>query len=166
MDTCRQRADSSIYQESFGIIKAPSVNRGHALNILSRITQAGLVITRLKVCRVDDKTIDALYFRHIDNPYYYVTRRSLDSGDIIPFTVRGTSMWDDTPALLRRLIGSSSDSRKCAPGTIRHEFGGYLFGTDPMEYADNALHGSDTWEEYFRERALFFTPDELYKRRM
>lgn len=164
MDTLRHCADRKIYPETFGIIKAPSVERGHAARILARITEAGFTITRIKQCCVGNDVIDALYPAHLDNPYYYVTRRVLNSGPIIPFTLRGNSLWDDTASRFRKLIGGSSDSRKCSAGTIRSEFGGFLYGEDPLEYADNAVHGSDTWEDSFRERALFFSRDELYKR--
>ena len=139
---------------TFGIIKAPSVKRGHLCQIRSMIVSFGFDIIEAKPVVMSESQLTALYQEHLNNPYFGLVKESLVGQLSVAILILHRS-FRDVPQAFRTVIGNHSDSLRCAPGTIRSIWGGQHFGTSVLFYGDNAVHGSDTLTDARREAAIF-----------
>lgn len=140
---------------TFAIIKGPSVHRGHAAAIINRIRQDGFEIHHASAVSISEDQLNRLYAEHINNPYYPACKAVM-GGTMGCIAFYAAHPEGDSVARLRKLLGGSSNAAACTPGSIREEFGGFRFGSDPLLYADNAVHASDSDEAVVRESGIFF----------
>lgn len=138
--------DSDI---TFSIIKPDAVSKGHAGQILSRITEAGFTVAALRMVRLTRQQAEAFYYVHRERGFYSGLVEFMSSGPVMVMVLRKVNAVEE----FRRLIGST-DPAKADRGTIRAEF-----ATDVQK---NAVHGSDSPENARREASFFFSAIEVF----
>jgi len=130
------------------IIKPDAVKRRLLGEIISRIERKGLTFRGLKLVVVDEKRARELYSVHEGKPFYEPLMEFITSGPCVVAVVEGLHAIE----VARRLLGDTFGA-KAAPGTIR--------GDLALSNRFNLVHGSDSPESARRERALFFTEQDL-----
>lgn len=138
---------------TIALIKAPTVGRGQALDILSLITKAGFRIMALEHKTLCHETVKAFYHEHVDRPYFPDLEKSVGEGKPVVALVL-SSPDADSIAKWRELMGATK-SREAARGTIRYQFGGHVYNGAAM-VADNAVHGSDSPKAAAYEYSVLF----------
>lgn len=150
----------TTYDITFGIVKAPSVKRGHLADILTYLSKNGFSLAGVKAITFTPDLLARFYDEHVGHPYWgNIEKVMLDPAGCVAFMAMhrdGASVSE-----LRKLLGESSNPENCAPNTIRGKFGGAFFGGDPSVYADNALHASDSSFRRETEIGLFYTEEEI-----
>jgi nucleoside-diphosphate kinase len=133
---------------TFGLIKTGAMDRGRARRIQRDIFAKRLIIMRAgPVLRLQPETIEAFYAEHVGRVYWPDLRASI-AGDVLPLLVYDPA--GNAIERLREAMGAT-DPRKAAPGTIRGDHGNMA---GPM--ADNAIHGSDSPENFHRELGIIW----------
>jgi nucleoside-diphosphate kinase len=126
------------------ILKPDAVANGHAGKIIDHILQAGFSIRAMKLMHLDERTAGNFYDIHRERPFFKDLVSFMTSGPVIPIVL----VKDNAVADFRELIGAT-DPTKAAPGTIRNL---YAKSIDA-----NAVHGSDSAENAWREARFFFS---------
>ena len=130
------------------LIKPDAMQRGLAMEILSRLERRGLRIAGLKLLQVDRALAERHYGEHVGKPFYEGLVAYITSSPIVAAVFEGTSAVE----AVRNTMGKTNP-REAAPGTIRGDFG--------LEIGRNLIHASDSIVSAAREVALFFQPGEL-----
>lgn len=126
------------------ILKPDAVANGHTGKIIDHILQAGFKIRAMKQIQLDEKTAGNFYGIHRERPFFKDLVSFMTSGPVVPMILEK----DNAVADFRELIGAT-DPTKAAPGTIRNL---YAKSIDA-----NAVHGSDSDENAWREARFFFS---------
>lgn len=126
------------------ICKPDAVERGLVGEILGRLEDKGLRLTRVELRTIDKETAATHYGEHEGKPFYDALVSFITRGPAVLAVVEGP---EDTYAVVRTLMGSTNP-RQAAPGTIR--------GDLAVDLTQNLVHGSDSPESAAREIALFF----------
>ena len=135
-------------ERTFAIIKPDAVSRGLQGEILSRINKAGFTIVALKSMRLTKEEAGGFYAVHRERPFFGELTDFMSSGKIIAMVLEAEGAilkWRDTMG--------STDPKKAAPGTIRHDLG--------TSIGNNVTHGSDATETAAFEIGYFFSGREL-----
>jgi nucleoside-diphosphate kinase len=130
------------------LIKPDGVQRGLAMEILSRIERRGLRIAGLKFLQVDRALAERHYGEHVGKPFYEGLVSYITSSPIVAAVFEGNRAVETVRATMGK-----TNPLDAAPGTIRADYG--------LEIGRNLVHGSDSPESAAREVALFFTDDEI-----
>jgi nucleoside-diphosphate kinase len=131
------------------IIKPDAVLDGSAGAILEMIEKAGFRVKALKMKQLSEKEAGAFYAVHKERPFYGELVSYMTSGAVIPAVLEK----DDAVNAFRKLIGATNPEN-AEEGTIRKRFG--------KSIQFNAVHGSDSDENAFREAHFFFAESEMY----
>jgi nucleoside-diphosphate kinase len=141
--------DSTLSLErTFAIIKPDAVSRGLQGEILSRIHKAGFKIIAIKSMRLTKDEAGGFYAVHRERPFFSELTDFMSSGKIFALVLEAEnaiSKWRDTMG--------TTDPKKAAPGTIRHDLG--------TSIGNNCTHGSDAPETAAFEISYFFAGLEL-----
>jgi nucleoside-diphosphate kinase len=138
-----------MIERTLSIVK-PDAMRKHVIGeILRRFEAAGLRIVAAKLLHLAREEAGRFYVVHKDKPFYGSLTEFMSSGPIFVSVLEG----ENAIAKNRDLMGAT-DSKKAAPGTIRHDF-----GTDVEK---NATHGSDAPDTGRWEISFFFNQLEIF----
>ena len=131
-------------ERTFAIIKPDAVSRGQQGEILARIHKAGFAIVAIKSMRLTKEEAGGFYAVHRERPFFGELTDFMSSGKIVAMVLEA----EDAIAKWRDTMGTT-DPKKAAPGTIRHDLGTSI-GT-------NCTHGSDAPETAAFEIGYFFS---------
>lgn len=134
---------------TFSIIKPDALSRGDAARILCRIAEAGFTIAALKMIHMTRAQAEGFYAVHRERPFFEGLVEFMSTGPVMVMVLRHP----DAVERFRSLIGTT-DPAKAAPGTIRAEYG--------TTVQRNAVHGSDSAENAFKEASYFFSAIEIF----
>ncbi|HNT92221.1 MAG: nucleoside-diphosphate kinase [Bacteroidales bacterium] len=134
---------------TFSIIKPDAFSRGDAARILFRIAEAGFTIAALKMIHMTRAQAEGFYAVHRERPFFEGLVEFMSTGPVMVMVLRHP----DAVERFRSLIGTT-DPAKAAPGTIRAEYG--------TTVQRNAVHGSDSAENAFKEASYFFSAIEIF----
>jgi nucleoside-diphosphate kinase len=138
-----------MIERTLSIVK-PDAMRKHVIGeILRRFEAAGLRIVAAKLLHLAREEAGRFYVVHKDKPFYGSLTEFMSSGPIFVSVLEG----ENAIAKNRDLMGAT-DSKKAAPGSIRHDF-----GTDVEK---NATHGSDAPDTARWEISFFFNQLEIF----
>ena len=136
-------------ETTFSIIKPDAMRQNNAGRIMSRITEAGFRISALKMLKMTPNEAESFYEIHRERPFFAGLVEFMSSGPVIVMVLSHP----DAVNKYRSLIGAT-DPALAAAGTIRAEFG--------TDRGMNAVHGSDSPENAFRESSFFFPLIEIF----
>ena len=131
-------------------IKPDGVMRGLMGEIVSRIERKGLLITAMKLSKLNKAQAEIFYDVHRGKPFFKALVEHVTSGPILAMVIEGP----EAISVVRRLIGETS-SFKAEPGTIRGDFG--------IGVTKNVVHASDSVENAEREISFFFKKPEILR---
>jgi len=134
---------------TFTIIKPGAVNNEYIGPILTMINQAGFRIMALKMTKLRTHQAEVFYGIHRARPFFSDLITFMTSGPIIVAVLEKENAVEE----YRRLIGAT-DPAKAEQGTIRK-----LFAESVQK---NAVHGSDSDLNAFREANFFFSGSERF----
>ncbi|MFN3268182.1 MAG: nucleoside-diphosphate kinase, partial [Zestosphaera sp.] len=115
------------------IVKPDGVKRGLIGEVIKRIENKDLKITRLRMIYPTIECIEQLYDVHKGKPFYEDLVKFMSSGPIVAMVVEG----DEAVKVVRNLIGST-DGREALPGTIRGDYA--------LSIRENIVHAADSTE--------------------
>lgn len=136
-------------QRTLILLKPDAMQGQFCGKVISRFEEAGFVIRACKMLRLTPSLLREHYAHVADKPFYPEIERFMSSTPVIALVLEGENVVERA----REMLGAT-DSRKAAPGTIRHEF-----GTDMMV---NVAHASDSPETAEVEVRRFFSEAELF----
>jgi len=130
-------------ERTFVMVKPEGVQRGLIGEVLRRIEQKGLKITRLSMGRIEP-AVAAEHYAHLkDKPFFGELVEYITSGPVAMAVVEGPN----AVRHVRNLIGATNPL-EAAPGTIRGDFA--------VELPYNIVHASDSPETAEIEIKRFF----------
>ena len=131
-------------------VKPDGVMRGLMGEIVGRIERKGLLITAMKLSKLNKAQAERFYDVHRGKPFFKALVEHVTSGPILAMVIEGP----EAISVVRRLIGETS-SFKAEPGTIRGDFG--------IGVTKNVVHASDSVENAEREISFFFKKPEILR---
>ena len=131
------------------LIKPDAVQRGIVGEIISRFEQKGLTILGLKLVVPSRSLVECHYDEHTLKQYFNEMVDTLQGRPLIAVAIQGVR----AQAVVRRMIGHTSNCRNCLPGTIRGDLG--------MSGRFTVVHASDSPESAKREVSLWFKSHEV-----
>ena len=131
-------------------VKPDGVMRGLMGEIVGRIERKGLLITAMKLSKLNKAQAERFYDVHRGKQFFKALVEHVTSGPILAMVVEGP----EAISVVRRLIGETS-SFKAEPGTIRGDFG--------IGVTKNVVHASDSVENAEREISFFFKKPEILR---
>jgi nucleoside-diphosphate kinase len=137
-----------MLERTLAMIKPDAVATGAVGPIVTMMEAGGLKVVAMKMTRLTRQRAEAFYLVHKERPFYQPLCTFMSSGPIVALVLEG----ENAIKRYRELMGAT-DSRKAAPGTIRHQH-----GTDNEK---NAVHGSDSPETATVEISFHFSDAEL-----
>lgn len=131
-------------------IKPDGVMRGLAGEIISRIERKGLLITAMKLLKLNKAQAEKFYDVHRGKPFFGALIKHVISGPILAMVVEGPQVI----SVVRHMIGKTS-SFKSEAGTIRGDYG--------ISITKNVVHAADSMENAEREISFFFEKREILR---
>lgn len=125
------------------MVKPDGVRRNLIGLIITRIEQMGLVISDMRMFRMDDAFARVFYAEHEGRDFFPVLISFMTSGPVVALEV----VSPDAIALVRAAIGATRPEDRL-PGTIRADYSAQL--------TENVVHASSSPEDAERELALVF----------
>jgi nucleoside-diphosphate kinase len=134
---------------TFTMLKPDSIEQGNMLPILNMIEAAGFKIIALKYKRMTRDEAEKFYSVHSNKSFF---------NDLVSFMTRGPIVAaalekDNAVDTFRNLIGST-DPNEAKEGTIRKIYA--------KSKGENAVHGSDSYENAEIEISFHFDNDEIF----
>jgi nucleoside-diphosphate kinase len=136
-------------QRTLILLKPDAVQRRLIGAILQRFEQKGLRLAGLKLLQADRALAEKHYSVHRGKPFYESLLNFLTAGPTVAAVLEGR----EAVAVVRGMMGSSTDGAKSPPGTIRGDFG--------ISIQNNLIHGSDSADNAQIEIDLWFKANEL-----
>lgn len=130
------------------IVKPDAFGSGKAGKIIAHLEQGGFRVVAARVLHMTEAQAGAFYEVHKERPFYGSLVKFMTSGPCMPMVLEK----DNAVLGLRDAIGAT-DPAEAADGTVRK-----LFAESKER---NAIHGSDSDENAFREARFFFSEAEL-----
>ena len=138
------------------IIKPDGLQKSLTGNVLTRLSEAQLVIIAAKVKSVPRKLAEEHYRHMKDKPFFEEIVRYLMGEYHTKRTMALVYHGEDAIRKVRKICGATNPE-EAAPGTIRGSFGRI---TTKGVY-ENVIHASGARDEAAREIQLWFEPDEI-----
>lgn len=129
-------------------VKPDGVMRGLMGEVVRRIEKKGLLITAIKLVRLNKVQAENFYDVHRGKPFFELLVEHVTSGPILVMVIVGP----EAISVVRRLIGETS-SFEAEPGTVRGDFG--------ISVTKNVVHASDSMENAEKEISFFFKKHEI-----
>lgn len=126
------------------IVKPDGVKRGLIGEVVKRVENKGLKITRMRMIYPTIECIEKLYDIHKGKPFYEDLLKFMSSGPVVAIVVEG----DDAVKVVRRLIGDT-DGREAVPGTIRGDYS--------LSVRENIVHAADSADRARYEIDVIFS---------
>jgi nucleoside-diphosphate kinase len=136
-------------EKSLVLIKPDAMQRNLAGKIISRLEEAGLKLSALKMLRMDKELAQRHYAIHKDKPFFANLVSYITSAPIVALVLSG----ENAVTLIRETMGPT-DPAKAKSGTIRGDFG--------LDIERNSVHGSDSPQNAEEEIKIFFGKDEIF----
>jgi nucleoside-diphosphate kinase len=150
---------NDLIERTLVLLKPDAVQRSLVGTIITKLENAGLKISGMKMVWIDREFSKKHYSDHVNKPFYKGLEDFIVEGPIIAMVVEGIHSVE----IVRKLVGST-EPRKAVPGTIRGDFAHHSY-----EFADkkgisikNLIHASDSSENAKKEVSLWFKPEELH----
>jgi len=131
-------------------VKPDGVMRGLTGEIIRRIERKGLLITAIKLLKLNREKAEEFYNVHRGKPFFEALVKHVTSGPILAMVIEGPN----AVSVVRKLIGKTSPF-EAEPGTIRGDFG--------INLTKNVVHASDNEENAEKEVAFFFKKREILR---
>ncbi len=131
------------------MIKPDAVSNGHTGKIIDHIIQKGFKIVAMKYTKLSAEKAGEFYDIHRERTFFNDLVSFMTSGPIVAAVLEK----DNAVADFRATIGAT-DPQKAEAGTIRNL---YAKSIDA-----NAIHGSDSDENAWREATFFFSAFEMH----
>lgn len=135
-------------EQTLIILKPSAMRRRLVGAVLDRYQRKGLIITAMKMMRLDEAILREHYAHLVDKPFFPSIVESMTATPVIVAVLKGK----DAIKVVRLLTGATN-GREAAPGTIRGDYS--------MSNQENIVHASSCPEDAEAEIARFFRPDEL-----
>lgn len=135
-------------EQTLVILKPSAIERCLVGDIISRIQKKGLIITGMKMMRLDETILREHYAHLVDKPFFPSIVASMTASPVICMVLKGI----DAVAVFRKMTGVTN-GRKAEPGTLRGDF--------CMSGSKNVVHASDSVENAIKEINRFFRPEEV-----
>jgi nucleoside-diphosphate kinase len=129
-------------------IKPDGIMRGLIGEVTGRVEQKGLLVTGLKLLKLNRNNAEQFYDVHRNKHFFDELIRHVTSGPILVMVVEGPQ----AVSVVRRLIGKTS-SFEAESGTIRGDFG--------ISVTKNVVHASDSRDTAEKEINFFFKKREI-----
>jgi len=136
-------------EKSLVLIKPDAMQRNLAGKIISRLEEAGLQLSALKMLHMDQELAQRHYAIHQDKPFFANLVSYITSAPIVALVLSG----ENAVTLIRETMGPT-DPTKAKSGTIRGDFG--------LDIERNSVHGSDSPQNAEVEIKIFFGKDEIF----
>lgn len=137
---------------TLSIIKPDAVKKGHCSSILSQIVSAGFDIIALKMTELSKNSAIRFYEEHKEKYFFESLVKFMSSGPIVSILLEKENAVKD----FRILIGDTNPIN-AEKGTIRHRYATSL--------EKNAIHGSDSNQNAFKECQFFFPSREIFSKK-
>jgi Nucleoside diphosphate kinase len=134
---------------TFSIIKPNAVRTGKTGPILAMINESGFEIVAMRMVKMTLSQAESFYSIHKGKPFFDSLIEFMTSGPVVVMILKHENAVDQ----FRKLIGAT-DPAKAEPGTIRRTFA--------VSVQMNAVHGSDSVENAFKEADFFFSGIERF----
>ncbi len=136
-------------KNTFTILKPDAVSKNHTGAILHIINKEGFRIVAIKKTKLSKKDAEKFYEVHKERPFFNELVEYMTSGPIIAAILEKENAVED----FRTLIGAT-DPSEAKEGTIRKDFA--------ESKGKNAIHGSDSNDNYLIEGNFFFSVKERF----
>ena len=137
-------------EQTLLFVKPDGVMRGLTGEIIRRIERKGLLITAIKLLKLNRERAEEFYNVHRGKPFFEALVKHVTSGPILAMVIEGPN----AVSVVRKLIGKTSPF-EAEPGTIRGDFG--------INLTKNVVHASDNEENAEKEVAFFFKKREILR---
>jgi nucleoside-diphosphate kinase len=134
---------------TLAIIKPNAVRTGKTGPILGMINEGGFEISSMRMVRLTRAQAETFYEIHKGKSFFDSLIEFMTSGPVVVMILKHENAVEE----FRRLIGST-DPSKAEPGTIRKTFA--------VSVQMNAIHGSDSVENAYKEANFFFSGTERF----
>ena len=133
---------------TFAIIKPDAVRAGYTGSIIQQILDNEFKLRGLKLIQMTQREAEGFYAVHRERPFFAGLTEFMSSAPCVVMALEK----DGAVKAWRDLMGAT-DPAKADEGTLRKKFGGSV--------GENAVHGSDSYENAAIEIAYFFSRLEL-----
>lgn len=130
-------------EKTFIMIKSDGVKRRLIGEIISRIEQKGLSITRAKLFKPSRALVEKHYEEHRDKVFFHELVDYILEDAVMAMEVEG-----ENAVQIMRLIIGDKQPLLAVPGTIRGDFA--------TSKERNVIHGSDSEEHAEKEISIWF----------
>ena len=134
---------------TFAIFKPDTLEKNNTGAILSIICKNNFKIRAIKILKLSSEKVYEFYEIHKEKYFFNDLLIYMSRGPILVCVLEKMNAVED----FRNLIGVT-DPQKAEQGTIRNLFATHI--------SENAVHGSDSFENAQREKAFFFSDLEIY----
>ena len=134
---------------TFTMIKPDATSKGYTGAILDQIIKAGFKVKAMKWTNLTPAQAGQFYEVHKERPFYGELVDFMSSGPIVAAILEK----ENAVADFRTLIGATNPAQ-AAEGTIRKNFAASI--------GENAVHGSDSYENAQIEGNFFFSKLERF----
>jgi nucleoside-diphosphate kinase len=134
---------------TFAIIKPNAVRTGKTGPILAMINEGGFDISAMRMVRLTRTQAETFYEVHKGKSFFDSLIEFMTSGPVVVMVLKHENAVEE----FRKLIGAT-DPSKADPGTIRKIFA--------VSVQMNAVHGSDSMENAYKEANFFFSTIERF----
>ena len=143
-------------EQTLSIIKPDAVARDLIGEIYSRYEKNGLRIVAARMLHLTRSQAEEFYAVHKDRPFFNQLVEFMISGPVMVQVLQG----DNAISKHRQLIGATIP-KFAAPGTIRHDL---AYHNSSSGVHENAVHGSDSFDNARAEIDFFFKANEICRR--
>ncbi|WP_185861432.1 nucleoside-diphosphate kinase [Blattabacterium cuenoti] len=134
---------------TLSIIKPDAVKKGYVVPILSQIVQSGFHILAIKMTELSKQSAKKFYSEHKKKSFFESLITFMSSGPIVSIILEKENAVKD----FRILIGDTNPIH-AKKGTIRNLYASSL--------EKNAIHGSDSNQNAFKECFFYFSNREIF----
>ena len=138
-----------LSNKTFTMIKPDAVEKGHVGAILNKINASGFRIVSMKMTQMSQRDAELFYAVHKERPFFGELVSFMSRGPIVAAILEKENAVDD----FRTLIGATNPE-EAAEGTLRKQFA--------TSMGENAVHGSDSYENAEIEGAFHFSVREMF----
>ncbi|WP_185871802.1 nucleoside-diphosphate kinase [Blattabacterium cuenoti] len=138
---------------TLSIIKPDAVQKGYAAPILSKIVYEGFHIIALKMMELSQKSAKKFYIEHNQKLFFKSLVRFMSSGPIVSVMLEKENAVKDF-----RILMGDTNPIYAKKGTIRNLYASSL--------EKNAIHGSDSNKNAFKESFFYFSNMEIFLKKI
>lgn len=136
-------------EKTLVILKPSAINRCLVGEVIKRIESKGMIISGIKMMRLEETILREHYAHLVDKPFFPSLVASMTATPVICLAISGV----DVVEVFRQMTGATN-GRKAMPGTLRGDF--------CMSGQANIVHASDSVENARIELNRFFRPEEIF----